>query len=243
MLSQQGGFGMASVNVLVVDDDPKILELMTVNLSSRGYQVRAAKDGHEAIILIEEDVPDLVILDLVMPGLTGNDVCIWIRERYDLPIIVLSAYDEEELKVNALDAGADDYVLKPFKLEEFLARVRAVMRRANDNEPILLENSPHQVRIGTLTINLKGKRAFVGNKDIHLTRTEFALLSTLAQNMDSVLSHDELLAKVWGDDYRGSNHYLHVYLGRIRKKMGDENSAYLETVSGFGYILHSSLPG
>ena len=238
---------MSGINVLVVDDDPKVLELVSVNLSSRGYNVREANGGEAAIQAVEQQVPDLIVLDLVMPGLSGNEVCVWVRERHDIPIIVLSAYDEEDLKVRALDAGADDYVTKPFKLEEFLARVRAVMRRASDNEPTpppQVDHSPaHQVKVGTLVINLKAKRAFVGSRDIHLTRTEFALLSTLAQNLDAVLSHDELLAKVWGEDYRGSNHYLHVYLGRIRKKMGDENNAYLETVSGFGYILHSALPG
>lgn len=227
--------------ILVVDDDPKIRKLVSVNLEIRGYSVCVAEDGDMAIIQMERDWPDLVILDLNMPGKNGNHVCRWIRRHSDsLPVIVLSAYDEEELKVQALDDGADDYVTKPFAQEEFLARIRAVLRRAGTNETGDYKDG--KIKIEGLLIDLWGKRAFVDGEDMHLTRTEFALLATLAKNMDAVLSHDELLAKVWGPEYQGSNHYLHVYFGRIRKKMGDYHSNYLETVAGLGYILHSSLP-
>jgi DNA-binding response OmpR family regulator len=229
--------------VLVVDDDAKIRKLVSVNLEQRDYRVHSVADGTAAIDYMERSTPDLVILDLVMPGISGNQVCEWIRKRGDnLPVIVLSAHDDEELKVQALDSGADDYVTKPFKAEEFMARVRAVMRRATGvpTEPISAANE--KIKISGLTIDLKGRRAFVDDSDMHLTRTEFALLATLAQNTDAVLIHDELLAKVWGGEYRGSNHYLHVYFGRIRKKMGDEYSNLLETVAGIGYILHSAAP-
>ncbi len=231
---------MYKTSILVVDDDPKIRKLLSVNLAKRDYAVREAANGNQATALIEEDPPDLVILDLVMPGMNGNDVCIWIREQgLDMPIIVLSAYDEEELKVKALDSGADDYVTKPFKLEEFLARMRAVMRRAGSSD---LSPAEAKIQIEGLTIDLKSRRAFVDNADMHLTRTEFALLATLARNGDAVLTHDELLARVWGEEYRGSSHYLHVYLGRIRKKMSDKYSPLLETVAGMGYLFHSTLP-
>jgi two-component system, OmpR family, KDP operon response regulator KdpE len=230
---------MQKTRVLVVDDDPTIRRLVSANLEKRNYAVREAVDGSTAIEEIKREVPDLVILDLKMPGLTGNEVCQWIRESWDIPIIVLSAHDDEELKVDALDSGADDYVTKPFKFEEFLARMRAVMRRAASSDQ---SDSSSKIRIGSLMIDLKGKRVFVDDRDIRLTRTEFTLLSILAQNLDSVLTHDQLLAKAWGVEYRGSSHYLHVYFGRIRKKMGQPYSAHLETVPGLGYILHTFLP-
>lgn len=220
---------------LVVDDDPKIRKLIRVNLEPRGYIVQEAMDGSEAIKAIEDSLPDLMLLDLVMPGLDGIDVCTWVRKRSDLPIIVLSAHDDEERKVQALDAGADDYVSKPFGYEELLARVRAVMRRA------VKEQTPDtKITLGSLSIDLKARRVFVDGKDAHLTRTEFALLAELAQNLDAVITHEELLARVWGPEYFDASHYLHVYFGRIRNKVGAEASQLLETVPGMGYSLHSA---
>jgi two-component system KDP operon response regulator KdpE len=176
-----------------------------------------------------------MLLDLVMPGLDGIDVCVWVRERSDLPIIVLSAHDDEELKVRALDAGADDYVSKPFGYEELLARVRAVMRRAvKDQTP------DTKIKVGDLVIDLKARRVFVNGTDAHLTRTEFALMAELAQSLDAVITHEELLARVWGPEYFDASHYLHVYFGRIRNKIGPIHSQLLETVPGMGYSLHSS---
>ncbi len=222
--------------VLVVDDDEAIQKLVSVNLQIRGYAVTVTGSGEEALRLFDADNYDLLILDLVLPGLGGLDVCTQIRQQSDVPIIVLSAREDEDLKVRALDAGADDYVTKPFSHEELLARVRAVMRRAkasgSDKQP--------EIRLKDLTIDIQGRRAFVGGVDLHLTRTEFALLAELAQNQEAVLTHENLLARVWGPEYRDSSHYLHVYLGRIRKKLGPELEALLETVPGVGYILHSA---
>jgi two-component system KDP operon response regulator KdpE len=224
-----------SYTTLVVDDDPKIRKLIRVNLEPRGYIVHEASDGSAAIMAVQHNLPDLMLLDLVMPGMDGIGVCTWVRERSDLPIIVLSARDDEELKVRALDAGADDYVSKPFSYEELLARVRAVMRRA------VKEQTPDtKVTINDLVIDLKARRVTVGGQDIHLTRTEFALIAELAQNLDAVLTHEELLARVWGPEYFDASHYLHVYFGRIRSKIGAEYSPLVETVSGMGYCLHSS---
>jgi DNA-binding response OmpR family regulator len=231
---------MNNLSVLVADDDPRIRRLVSVNLEKRNYHTYEVADGAQAIAYLEKETPDLVVLDLVMPGMSGIEVCGWMRRQgMDIPIMVLSAYNEEELKVRALDAGADDYVTKPFQTEEFLARLRALMRRsagAPDAPPV------ERIQIEGLVIDPQARRAFVDEADMHLTRTEFALLVTLAKNCDAVLSHDELLARVWGEEYRGSNHYLHVYLGRIRKKLGDKYSPLLETVAGMGYILHSTLP-
>jgi len=222
--------------VLVVDDDPKIRKLIRVNLEPRGHVVQEAENGTEAIKVFTDKLPDLILLDLVMPGMDGIEVCMRVRERSDLPIIVLSARDEEELKVRALDAGADDYISKPFGYEELLARVRAVMRRAAG-----LRDSKAKVEIDTLVIDLKARRVTVDNQDTHLTRTEFALLSELAQNLDAVLTHRELLTRVWGPEYFDANQYLHVYLGHIRNKIGPKYSALVETVPGMGYSLHSSI--
>ena len=230
---------MDKLSVLVADDDPKIRKLVSVNLVQRNHAVHEVEDGQAVLEYLDHEMPDLIILDLIMPIMNGNDVCRWIRRRgIDIPIMILSAHDEEDLKVSALDAGADDYVTKPFKVEEFLARMRALMRRAGPQDQSAAD---HKITIEGVTIDLKGRRAYVDGVDMHLTRTEIALLAALAETPDSIITHTELLAKVWGEEYRGSRHYLHVYLGRIRKKMSDKYSALLETVAGLGYILHSSL--
>jgi DNA-binding response OmpR family regulator len=221
--------------ILAIDDNSQIQKLVAVNLQARGYIVQIASSGEEAIDLFKIDKFDLILLDLVLPGISGIDVCKWIRSQSDVPIIVLSAQADEELKVRALDAGADDYVTKPFAQEEMLARLRAVLRRSNGGA----SDKKGEIRIKDLIINLSGHRAFVNGADIHLTRTEFALLAELAQNQEAVITHENMLARVWGPEYRDSNHYLHIYLGRIRKKLGAEMEALLETVPGIGYVLHS----
>jgi two-component system, OmpR family, KDP operon response regulator KdpE len=223
-------------HILAVDDDPQIQKLIRENLQVRGYAVQVASDGEKALDIFKAQEFDLLLLDLILPGISGIDVCLWIRQRSDVPIIVLSAHEDEELKIKALDSGADDYITKPFSQGDLMARVRAVLRRSKASAPA----QDGEIHIKDLTINLKAHRAFAGNSDLHLTRTEFALLAELAQNQEAVLTHDVLLARVWGPEYRDSNHYLHIYLGRIRKKMGDSLENLLETVPGVGYILHSA---
>ena len=221
-------------NILIVEDDPNIRKLVRVNLVKRGYTVSEAEDSHQAIDLFQKVPVDLVLLDLLLPGLSGVDVCTWIRARSDVPIIVLSARLEEDLKVAALDAGADDYVTKPFGQEELLARVRAFLRRSY----VSAKTNDTQIQIGELCIDLDARRVFVGENDQHLTRTEYAIIAKLAHRLDGIVTHDELISQVWGPEYRGSNHYLHNYLGRLRKKLG-EYGELLETVPGMGYNLHS----
>ena len=222
-------------NILIVEDDPNIRKLVRVNLVKRGYTVSEAGDSHQAMALFQEVPVDLVVLDLLLPGgLSGVDVCTWIRARSDVPIIVLSARLEEDLKVAALDAGADDYVTKPFGQEELLARVRAFLRRSY----VSAKTNDTQIQIGELCIDLDARRVLIGERDLHLTRTEYAILAELAHRLDAIVTHDELLTRVWGPEYRGSNHYLHTYLGRLRKKLGDYGEL-LETVPGMGYNLHS----
>ncbi len=221
-------------NILIVEDDPSIRKLVRVNLVKRGYTVSEAGDSHQAIALFQEVPVDLVLLDLLLPGLSGVDICSWIRARSDVPIIILSARAEEDLKVAALDAGADDYVTKPFGQEELLARVRAFLRRSY----VSAKANDTRIQIGELNIDLEARRVFVGENDLHLTRTEYAIFAELAHHIDAIITHDELLTRVWGPEYRGSNHYLHTYLGRLRKKLG-EYGELLETVPGMGYNLHS----
>jgi len=220
--------------ILIVEDDPNIRKLVRVNLVKRGYTVKEAADSNQALALFQEEPVDLVLLDLVLPGLSGVDICAWIRARSEVPIIILSARSEEDLKVAALDAGADDYVTKPFGQEELLARVRAFLRRSYT--PVNLPST--KIQIGELLINLEARRVFLSGNDLHLTHTEYAILTILAHHLDSIVTHDELLSEVWGMEYRGSSHYLHTYLGRLRKKLGDYGEL-LETVPGMGYSLHS----
>ncbi len=224
--------------ILVVEDDANIRKLVRVNLLKRGYQVLEAGDSHQAMAQFQSQPVDLVLLDLVLPGLSGVDICAWIRARSDVPIIVLSARSEEDLKVAALDAGADDYVTKPFGQEELLARVRAFLRRSYTPAKVL-EN---KIQVGELLVDMEARRVFIGDQDLHFTRTEYALLAVLAHHLDAIVTHDELIAQVWGSEYQGSNHYLHTYLGRIRKKLG-EYGELLETVPGMGYDFHSRKNG
>jgi two-component system KDP operon response regulator KdpE len=222
--------------ILIIDDNPQMQKLVSANLQARGYGAQVASSGEEALEVFKVGKFDMVLLDLILPGISGIEVCNWIRQQSDVPIVVLSAREDEDMKVHALDAGADDYITKPFSQEEMMARVRAVLRRASTNSL----GKKTEIQIKDLVINLQAHRAFVKGEDMHLTRTEFALLVELAQNQESVLTHDNLLARVWGPEYRDSSHYLHIYLGRIRKKLGTDMETLLETVPGVGYILHSA---
>lgn len=220
-------------NILIVEDDANIRKLVTVNLEKRGYKLSEAGDGNEAMLLFRQYPFDLVLLDLVLPGLSGVDICTWIRSRSDTPIIVLSGLKDEALKVTALDAGADDYITKPFGHEELLARVRAVLRRASQNTN---ETGQKKIKIDDLTIDFETRRVRIGEEDISLTKTEYAILVELANHPDAVLDHNSLLTRVWGPQYRDADHYLHIYLGRVRKKLGAYGEL-LETIPGVGYRL------
>ena len=220
-------------NILIIEDDANIRKLVSVNLEKRGYKVSEAGDGNQAMFLFRQQPFDLVLLDLILPGISGVDVCTWIRSRSDVPIIVLSGMKDEDLKVTALDAGADDYITKPFGHEELLARVRAVLRRAT---PKANETGREKLQIDDLTIDFETRRVRIGKEDISLTKTEYAILVELAKHPDAVVDHNNLLARVWGPQYRDANHYLHIYLGRVRKKLGVHGDL-LETIPGVGYRL------
>jgi len=221
-------------NILLVEDDPSTRKLVRVNLQKRGYTVSEAEDSHQALALFQEVSVDLVLLDLVLPGLSGVDICAWIRARSDVPIIILSARQEEDLKIAALDAGADDYVTKPFSPEELLARIRAFLRRTY----VSAIKDENIIQIDNLVIDLAARRVFINENDVSLTGTEYDLLAELVNRMDAIVTHAELLRDIWGAEYLGSNHYLHTYIGRLRKKLG-EYSDLVETVPGTGYSFRS----
>jgi two-component system KDP operon response regulator KdpE len=220
-------------NILIVEDDANIRKLVSVNLEKRGYTMLQAADGNQAMSLFRQEVFDLILLDLVLPGISGVDICTWIRARSDVPIIVLSGMKDEDLKVTALDAGADDYITKPFGHEELLARVRAVLRRTASHSN---EIGREKLQVAGLTIDFETRRVQVDEEDISLTKTEYTLLVELANHADAVVDHNTLLARVWGPQYRDANHYLHIYLGRVRKKLGKYGDL-LETIPGVGYRL------
>lgn len=222
------------VQVLVVDDDRSILKFVSTNLIARGYTVVTASSGAEALDIIERQMPDLIILDIMMPRVDGLTVCRRVREFSTVPIIILSAWEQEDQKVQALDLGADDYLTKPFGVRELLARVRAVLRRAVPEEGPPTEAT---FQSGDLRVDFVRRRVTVAGTEVHLTPTEYALLRELARYPDRVLTHDMLLSQVWGPEYRGSSHYLHIYVGRLRRKLASTHGPEIVTEPGVGYLL------
>ena len=225
--------GGAKGNILVVDDEPQITRVLKTTLASQGYQVRTASDGDEAVQVIKEWPPDLVITDLRMPNFDGLDLCRHVRAKSSIPIIVLSVKGEEKTKVEALDAGADDYITKPFGVPELLARVRATLRRAATSEapetPVL--------ELGDFRIDIPAHNVQVSGRDIHLTPKEFDLLVHMAKHAGKVLTHRALLAAVWGGNSVEQPEYLRVFVGHLRKKLEPEESSpkYIVTEPWVGY--------
>ena len=205
----------AKGNILVVDDEPQITRVLKTTLSSQGYGVRTASDGDEAVQLMKDWAPDLVITDLRMPNMSGLDLCRHLRARSRVPIIVLSVKGEERTKVEALDAGADDYVTKPFGVKELLARVRATLRRAMTPEPV----EEPRIDAGDFHIDVPLRKVLVKDREVHLTPKEFDLLVYLARHPDKVLTHRVLLAAVWGANCVEQPEYLRVFIGHLRKKL------------------------
>ena len=222
--------------VLVVDDEPAIRRTVSAGLSARGYAVRVASTGEEAVASAAEDPPDLVILDLGLPDTDGVDVCRRIRAWSQVPILVLSAEASDYRKVLALDEGADDYVTKPFSMPELLARVRVALRHRpsadGEDDPVVLE-------VGDLRIDLARHRVSVADREVELTPKEFAFLALLARWPGRVLTHRAILQEVWGPEYGHETHYLRVYASQLRKKLQDNpGRPRLVTEPGVGYRLN-----
>ena len=220
------------MNILAVDDEPQILRALRTSLTARGHDVVTAPNGETALELLAANEADLVVLDLGLPGIDGVEVIRRLRSWSSVPVIVLSVRDAQADKVAALDAGADDYVTKPFAMDELLARMRAVLRRtgaAEAEQPV--------VRIGDLEVDLARKLVSRADRSVHLTPTEFALLELLVANPGKLLTHRFLLQKVWGDAYRDESHYLRVYVANLRKKLEQDPSSpsLILTEPGVGY--------
>jgi len=218
--------------ILVVDDEPQILRVIRASLPARGYEVRTAPGGIEALDEIHKEMPDLVILDLVMPEVSGLEVCQRIREFSSVPIIVLSARGSEKDKVAALDMGADDYVTKPFGMDELLARMRAVLRRspASEAEADLL-------KVGDLSIYRDERRVIVAGTEVKLTPKEFELLRYLVVNAGKVVTHRALLQAVWGSQSSEQTEYLRVFVNQLRRKIepDPQHPRYILTEPWVGY--------
>jgi two-component system, OmpR family, KDP operon response regulator KdpE len=218
--------------ILVVDDEPQILRALETALRGAGYDVETAATGEVALAQAAMRPPDAVILDLVLPGKSGLDVCRELREWTQAPVLLLSVVGEEGEKVAALDAGADDYVTKPFGIDELLARLRAVLRRARAaDEPV--------IDLGDLRIELEKRAVYWKGELIQLTPHEFALLRLFAQNEGRLLTHRTILREVWGPAYQTESHYLHVYVSQLRRKIEPDSARprYLLTEPGAGYRL------
>ncbi len=228
------------MRVLVVDDDLPSVKMISFLLREEGYDVVTAKNGPEALRLVDEAAPDLVILDVMMPHMDGLEVCQRIRRRTDLPIIFLSAKGETADRVAGLDLGADDYLPKPFEPAELLARVRAVMRRW---EGFSFGEPRTVLQVGDLRLDPINNRVIVsGRREVELTPIEFRLLYVLARNAGRILSHEQLLSHVWGYDYEGYSNQVAVYMRRLRAKIepDPEHPRYLLTARGIGYKLESN---
>ncbi len=222
-----------SLRILVVDDEPQIGRVLRRSLSARGYEVQVALSGEEALEIIKIWTPDLVITDLSMPNMGGLELCRRLRAVSLTPIIVLSVKGEERIKVEALDAGADDYVTKPFGIDELLARVRAALRRV----PTTTGAQVKTIQTGDFQLDLEARTVKGRNKDIHLTPKEYELLVYLIQHPNKVLTHRVLLGAIWGGDYVEQTEYLRVFIGQLRKKIEPDHSKprYILTEPWVGY--------
>jgi two-component system KDP operon response regulator KdpE len=203
--------------VLIIEDDPNIVDLIRSNLAVRGFDTMVSTDGKRALHLLESGRPDVVLLDLMLPGVDGMDLCREIRERSSVGIIVVSARRGEHDKITALHVGADDYMTKPFSIEELLARIAATLRRSRP--AAASEPTPTVIQIGEITIDLAAQRVTKGAQDVHLTQTEFAVLRELAIDRGKLLSHADLLRRVWGAGYQTETEYVRVYIRRLRAKL------------------------
>ncbi|HWD01976.1 MAG TPA: response regulator [Amycolatopsis sp.] len=220
--------------VLVVDDEPQIVRALRINLTARGYKVITAHDGTAALKAVAETKPDVVVLDLGLPDLDGTEVIAGLRGWTTVPIIVLSARGDSADKVQALDAGADDYVTKPFGMDELLARLRAAVRRSAVTGT---DGAEAVVETGSFTIDLAAKKVRRDGKEVHLTKTEWGVLELLVRNRGRLVAQKQLLHEVWGPSYETESHYLRVYLAQLRRKLEPEPSRprHLLTEPGMGY--------
>ncbi len=229
---------MTPAKILVVDDEPQIRRVMRTTLASQGYTIAEARSGEEALEVMSGEHPDLILLDINMPGIGGLDACREIRTRSDVPVIMLTVRNNEKDKVRALDAGADDYVVKPFGIEELLARIRAALRRASPAKPAAPFVAPD------LEIDFDRRRVTVKGEPVRLTPKEFELLRHLVAHAGKPLPHRRLLQAVWGPDYGEETEYLRVFVNQLRKKIEPDPShpRYIRTEPWVGYRFEAPPP-
>ncbi|CCQ97151.1 Response regulator MprA [[Clostridium] ultunense Esp] len=217
--------------ILIIDDDKKISTMMKRGLTYEGYKVSVAESGKEGLLKVLEESPDLVILDVMMPGMDGLEVCRRLRNDGNIPILMVTARDAISDRVKGLETGADDYLIKPFAFEELVARIKALLRRTADEEKDVLQFSD-------LRLDLKTRMAIRGEREIELSTTEFDLLHLLMRNSKRVLTKELIMEAVWGIDYGGESNVLEVYIGYLRRKLEQEGEPRLiHTVRGTGYVL------
>ncbi len=222
-----------TTRALLVEDDPNIVDLIRSNLSVRGFDTVVCGEGERALRLLETESPDIVLLDLMLPDADGMEICRRIRERSSVAVIVVSARGGERDKVTALNMGADDYMTKPFSVEELLARITATLRRTRSTAPA--EPATLIISAGDVVIDLARQQVTVAGEAVHLTPTEFALLRELALNRGKLLTHAHLLRRVWGSGYQTETEYLRVYIRRLRAKLGDDAAQLILTAPRAGY--------
>ena len=232
-----------NTTLVVADDDPQLLRLMARNLQLEGFDVLAASDGQQALELIENHAPDLVLLDVMMPKMDGFTVCSRVREFSAVPIIIVTARGQDQDKVRGLDLGADDYLTKPFSVEELLARVRAVLRRSELSTMEHRQGLQATTATGNLMVDYSQHLVMLNGREIALTPTEYRILAYLAQNVGRVVTQDLLLEQVWGQEYLGESHMLQVNINRLRHKLEVDATQprYILTKVGVGYSL-AALP-
>lgn len=223
---------MTGARILVADDEVQLRRAVRRSLEGHGYEVREAEDGADALGEIAAFKPDVVLLDLMMPDMTGVDVCLRLRETSQVPLIVLSVVGEEHRKVEALDAGADDYLTKPFGMDELLARVRVALRRGSSDRA-----QASVIRVDNLQLDLERRSVTLDDDDVHLTPTEYSLLKYLAINAGRVLTHPMILGAVWGPEYTTDTQLLRTYINQLRVKLRDDRDAprFIRTDQGVGY--------
>jgi two-component system, OmpR family, KDP operon response regulator KdpE len=228
---------MTNHRILVVDNEAQITRVLRRSLSAHHYDIRVAADGESALDVFNDWQPDLIITDLSMPNMDGIELCRSVRAKSSIPIIVLSVKGEERTKVEALDAGADDYITKPFGIDELLARVRATLRRA----PVREEKENALIEAGDFRIDLQAHSITVKEKEIHLTPKEFELLTYLVKNTGKVITHRTLLAAIWGGNFTEQTEYLRVFIGQLRKKIEPDPSKpkYILTEPWIGYRFNA----
>ena len=225
---------MKGARILVVDDDPQILRAIRTNLSGRGYEVSTAPNGETAVDIVSRDPVDLVILDLSLPGIDGHEVIRRVRAFSDVPVLVLSVREAQDDKIAALDAGADDFVTKPFDTGELLARMRALERRSGGTDR---GGEHHVLRYGALELDLARQLVRLDGEQVKLSATEYRLLEAMATNPGKLLTHRWLLGRVWGPAYGDATHYVRIYVQYVRRKLGDDpgRPTYIVTEPGLGY--------